>query len=77
MLAGNEEELRLRRPVREQVESMRRLPTGDRDKNDELREARQNQEELRQERRDEAFEEIGSVADLGSQDERRDEGRAR
>jgi hypothetical protein len=44
------------------------------DKNDELREDREHQEEHRQHLRDEAFEKDGSVADAGSQDERREEG---
>ncbi|GAA4389729.1 hypothetical protein [Tsukamurella soli] len=44
--------------------------------NDELREDRSEQEEHRQEVRDEVFDEAdGAAADLGSQDERRKEGR--
>lgn len=45
------------------------------DKNDELREERQGQEAHRQDERDDVFEETGGGADdLGSQDERRNEG---
>ncbi|MGO4679550.1 hypothetical protein [Microbacterium sp. 2MCAF23] len=44
------------------------------DKNDELRDEREGQEERRQHRRDEAFDETGGVDDEGSQDERREEG---
>lgn len=44
------------------------------DKNDELREGRQEKEERRQHHRDETFEETGGVDDEGSQDERREEG---
>ncbi|WP_336647650.1 hypothetical protein [Microbacterium sp. MMO-10] len=44
------------------------------DKNDELREDRQEQEERRQHHRDEAFDETGGVDDEESQDERRKEG---
>ncbi|KAB1642714.1 LamG domain-containing protein [Gulosibacter chungangensis] len=48
------------------------------DKNEELREERREQEEHRQELRDEAFEgQGGERTDLGSQDERRNEGLGR
>ncbi|MDF0528719.1 hypothetical protein P0W64_02715 [Tsukamurella sp. 8F] len=44
--------------------------------NDELRDDRRGQEERRQELRDDVFEDAdGAVEDLGSQDERRKEGR--
>lgn len=49
----------------------------DHDKNKKLRDARERQEEQRQELRDEAFEGDGGVSDIGSQDERRHEGRGR
>ena len=45
------------------------------DKNDELREDRTAQEEQRQHLRDEVFETTGEADDIGSQDERRKEGR--
>lgn len=46
--------------------------------NDELRDDRRGQEEHRQETRDEVFDDAdGAVDDLGSQDERRKEGRPR
>lgn len=46
------------------------------DKNDELREDRFDQETRRQDVRDEVFDETdGGADDLGSQDERRQEGR--
>lgn len=44
------------------------------DKNDELREDREDQEERRQHHRDETFSATGDVDDEGSQDERRKEG---
>ncbi|MDR2323537.1 MAG: hypothetical protein LBE60_18055 [Microbacterium sp.] len=44
------------------------------DKNDELREDREDQEERRQHHRDETFAATGDVDDEGSQDERRKEG---
>ncbi|MFF2273932.1 hypothetical protein ACFVTX_16770 [Agromyces sp. NPDC058136] len=51
---------------------------GHHKKNDELREGREEQAEQRQSERDEAFVEgEGAVADLGSQDERREEGLGR
>ncbi|WP_224778963.1 hypothetical protein [Leucobacter sp. Psy1] len=47
---------------------------GHHDKNDELREARAEQERRREERRDENFDRTGDSLDEGSQDERRHEG---
>ncbi len=47
------------------------------DKNDELREDELGQEERRQTLRDEESDEAGGLDDIGSQDERREEGRER